>query len=91
MKLSIPGNNKPLKYVSQAREKAAALVKEAEQKAAAIVEQAKLDAGQYTARGQQALAQSARDLIITVGAGVEKVFRPTGERRRGFRPRPSKT
>ncbi len=69
------GEQQAAKIVSQAREKAAALVKEAEQKAAAIVEQAKLDAGQYTARGQQALAQSARDLIITVGAGVEKVFR----------------
>lgn len=68
------GEQQAAKIVAQAREKAAAIVKDAEAQAAAIVEKAKADAQQYTARGQQALAQSARDLLITVGTGVEKIF-----------------
>lgn len=68
------GEQQAAKIVAQAREKAAAIVKEAEAQAALIVEKANADAQQYTVRGQQALAQSARDLLITVGAGVEKIF-----------------
>lgn len=68
------GEQQATKIVAQAREKAAALVKEAEAKSSSIVEKAKADAEQYTQRGQQALAQSARDLLITVGQGVEKIF-----------------
>lgn len=68
------GEQQAAKIVAQAREKAAALVKEAEAKAAAIVEKAEHDATQFTQRGEQALAQSARDLLITVGRGVERLF-----------------
>lgn len=68
------GEQQAAKIVTQAREKAAAIVKDAEAQAAAILEKAKLDAEQLTQRGQQALAQSARDLLITVGTGVEKIF-----------------
>jgi V/A-type H+-transporting ATPase subunit E len=68
------GEQQAAKIVAQAREKAATIVKEAEAQAAAIVEKANTDAQQYTIRGQQALAQSARDLLITVGSGVEKIF-----------------
>jgi len=68
------GEQQAAKIVAQAREKAAALVKEAEARAASIVEKANTEALQLTQRGQQALSQSARDLLITVGAGVEKIF-----------------
>lgn len=68
------GEQQAAKIVSQAREKAAALVRDAEAQAAAIVDKANLEAQQLTQRGQQALAQSARDLLITVGTGVEKIF-----------------
>lgn len=68
------GEQQAAKIVAQAREKAAALIKDAEVSAAVIVEQARQDAEQMTQRGQQALAQSARDLLITIGGGVEKIF-----------------
>lgn len=62
------------KLVAQAKEKAAAMIKDAEAKSAAILEKADKDAEQFTLRGQQALAQSSRDLLITIGQGVEKIF-----------------
>lgn len=68
------GEQQAAKIVSQAREKAAALVKDAEAQAAVIIDKATNEARQLTQRGQQALAQSARDLLITVGSGVEKIF-----------------
>jgi len=68
------GEQQAAKIVIQAREKAAALIKEAEVKAAAIVEKADVDARLFTQRGEQALAQSARDLLITVGRGIERIF-----------------
>jgi V/A-type H+-transporting ATPase subunit E len=68
------GEQQAAKIVTQAREKAAALVKEAEVRAAALVEKAEEEARQFTSRGEQALAQSARDLLISVGQGVEKLF-----------------
>lgn len=68
------GEQQAAKIVGQAKEKAAAMIKDAEAGAAAILEKAERDAEQFTVRGQQALAQSARDLLITVGQGVEKIF-----------------
>lgn len=68
------GEQQAAKIVAQAKDRAAALIKEAEARAAAIVEKADKDSLQFTVRGQQALAQSARDLLITVGGGVEKIF-----------------
>ncbi len=68
------GEQQAARIVAQARDKAAAIVKDAETQAATLIEKAKIDAQQFTLRGQQALAQAARDLLITVGAGVEKIF-----------------
>jgi len=68
------GEQQAAKIVTQAREKAATLIKEAEAKATALVEKADKDAQQFNIRSEQALAQSARDLLITVGRGVEKIF-----------------
>jgi V/A-type H+/Na+-transporting ATPase subunit E len=59
---------------SKAKEKAAALVKEAEQKAKDIIAKAEKDAEQYTERSTRTLEQVARDLLITVGQGVENIL-----------------
>jgi V/A-type H+-transporting ATPase subunit E len=68
------GEQQATKIVAQAREKAAALVKDAEVKAAAIVEKADQEAKLFTQRSEQALSQAARDLLISVGRGVEQIF-----------------
>ncbi|HMP89981.1 MAG TPA: hypothetical protein PJ991_07260 [Kiritimatiellia bacterium] len=68
------GEQQAAKIVTQAKEKAAALIKEAEQKAATIVEKADADARLFTARGEQALSQAARDMLIRVGQGIERIF-----------------
>ena len=60
--------------VAKAKEKAAALVKNAEEKAKKRLEKADVDAVAYTERSQKTLEQSARDLLITVGSGVETLF-----------------
>ena len=67
------GEKQAAQLLAQAREKATALLREAELKAQAYLEQAEQDAQQYTQRSQQTLQQAARDLLITVGQGVEAV------------------
>lgn len=59
---------------SKAKEKAAALVKEAEEKAKALIAQAEQDALQYTERSTRTLEQVSRDLLISVGQGVENIL-----------------
>ncbi len=68
------GEQQASKIVSQAKEKAAALVKEAEDKAKAIIQTAEKDAGAFMERSNKTLLQSARDLLITVGEGVENIL-----------------
>lgn len=60
--------------VSQARQQAATIVKEAEEKSAAIVKQAEQDSTVYTERSRKTLEQAARDLLITVGQGIERLM-----------------
>lgn len=60
--------------VAKAKEKAAALLKEAEAKATARLQQAELDAKVYAERSQRTLEQAARDLLITVGQGIENIL-----------------
>ncbi len=59
---------------AQAREKAAALVRDAEQKAAALLQKAEKDSEVFVERGRRTLEQAARDLLITVGQGVENIL-----------------
>ena len=59
--------------ISQAKEKAAKLVAEAEAKAEAAKKKAEAEAEAFAARSVQTLKQAARDLLITVGQGCEKV------------------
>lgn len=59
--------------ISQAKEKAAKIVKEAEQKAHETLLKAKNESEAFAERSVKTLEQAARDLLITVGQGCEKV------------------
>jgi len=60
--------------LSQAKEKAAAGVRAAEAKATALTAKAETDAEVFTQRSIATLEQSARDLLITVGQGIENIL-----------------
>lgn len=60
--------------VSKAREQAAALVKDAESRASAILLKADKDSEAFALRNKKTLEQAARDVVITVGQGIEKIF-----------------
>lgn len=68
------GEQQAAQLVAQAKDKAAALVKEAEARAQALVQKAEQDAQQYTERSKQTLQQASRDLLISVGQGVDQIF-----------------
>lgn len=57
-----------------ARQKASAIVQEAEEKAKAALEKADRDALQFTERSHRALDQAGRDLLISVGNGVQEIL-----------------
>ncbi len=63
--------------ISQAKDKAAKLVAEAEEKAHAILRKAKDESEAFAERSVKTLEQAARDLLITVGQGCEKVATET--------------
>jgi len=60
--------------VAQAKAQAAALVKEAEAQAQAILQKAERDSQVFVERGRKTLEQAARDLLITIGQGIEKIL-----------------
>lgn len=60
--------------LAQARERAAGLLKEAEAGARARLEKAEKDAEVYVERSTRTLEQAARDLLISVGQGIENVI-----------------
>jgi V/A-type H+-transporting ATPase subunit E len=59
--------------LSQAKEKAARIVAEAEEKAHSALLKAKNESDAFADRSVKTLEQAARDLLITVGQGCEKV------------------
>jgi V/A-type H+-transporting ATPase subunit E len=63
--------------LSQAKEKAAKLVTEADQKAADLLAKSETEAEAFAKRSVRTLEQAARDLLITVGQGCEKVVTET--------------
>ena len=63
--------------LSQAKEKAAKIVAEADQKAHAALLKAKNESEAFAERSVKTLEQAARDLLITVGQGCEKVVTET--------------
>ena len=60
--------------LSQAKEQAAKTVREAEEKAKALIAKAEKDAEVYTQRSIATLEQAARDVLITVGQGIENII-----------------
>ena len=60
--------------LAQAKAKAAQTVREAEIKAKELVAKAQADAEIYTERSTATLEQAARDLLITVGQGIENII-----------------
>lgn len=60
--------------LAQAREKAAQIVREAEDKAKTLAAKAQADAEIYTERSTATLEQVSRDLLITVGQGIENII-----------------
>ena len=65
---------KAAEILAQAKEKAAQTVRDAEAKAKALVAKAETDAEVFTQRSIATLEQSARDLLITVGQGIENII-----------------
>lgn len=63
--------------ISQAKEKAAKIVAEAETKALDTLQKSKSESEAFAARSVKTLEQAARDLLITVGQGCEKVVTET--------------
>lgn len=60
--------------LAQAKETAAQMVRDAEAKAKERVAKAETDAEVYTQRSTATLEQAARDVLITVGQGVENII-----------------
>jgi V/A-type H+-transporting ATPase subunit E len=60
--------------LAQAKEKAAQMVRNAETKAKDLVAKAETDAQVYTQRSTATLEQAARDVLITVGQGIENII-----------------
>ena len=60
--------------VSKANTQATDLVKAAQEKAEAILKKAQSDTEVYTERSIKTLEQAARDVLISVGHGVERLF-----------------
>ncbi len=60
--------------LAQAKTKAAQIVRDAESKAKELVSRAQADAEVYTERSTATLEQAARDLLITVGQGIENII-----------------
>jgi V/A-type H+-transporting ATPase subunit E len=59
--------------ISQAKDKAARIVTEAEEKAHNLLKKAQTESEAFAERSVKTLEQAARDLLITVGQGCEKV------------------
>jgi V/A-type H+/Na+-transporting ATPase subunit E len=60
--------------LAQAKEKAAQTVRDAEAKAKSLIAKAESDAEVYTQRSTATLEQAARDVLITVGQGIENIM-----------------
>jgi len=67
-------NEEAAAIISQAKEKAAKIVAEAEKKAYETLKQAETKSAAFAERSVKTLEQAARDLLITVGQGCEKII-----------------
>lgn len=62
------------RIVSEAKARAKALVAEAERESAARIEKARTESDLFTRRSENAIAQAARDLIISVGDAITETL-----------------
>jgi V/A-type H+-transporting ATPase subunit E len=62
------------RILSEAKTKAAQTVKDAEAQAKALLEKAEKDSQAYTERSKKTLEQAARDVVLEVRQGVEKII-----------------
>ncbi len=67
------GEKQAAEILAKAKQQAAQIVAEAERKAQERIASAEKEAEQFTERSMKALQQAARDLLITVGQGVENI------------------
>ncbi|WP_372846336.1 ATPase [Pontiella sp.] len=63
--------------VSHAKEKAAKIVAEAQAQAQDMLKKAEIESAAFSQRSAKTLEQAARDLLITIGQGCEKVVTET--------------
>jgi len=62
------------RIIADAEKKSANIVTDAEHKAKSLVEKADRDAAAFTERSLNTLTQASRDILITIGAGIDKMF-----------------
>ena len=62
------------RIIADAEKKAATIVADAEHKAKSLIEKADRDAAAFTDRSLNTLNQASRDVLISIGAGVDKMF-----------------
>lgn len=67
-------DQKAEELISNAKQKAAAIVKEAEEQAKQKLEKADVDAQAFAERSKRTLEQASRDLLISIGEGVQAIF-----------------
>ena len=64
-----------MRIISDAREKAAGIVKEAEMKAKEMLEKAEQDARSFAEHGAKTIAHAGRDVLLTVGKGIDTLLK----------------
>ena len=62
------------RIIAEAEKKAAAVVSDAEQKSRALIEKADRDAAAFTERSLNTLSQASRDVLISIGEGIDRMF-----------------
>lgn len=62
------------RIIADAEKKAANIVADAEHKAKSLVEKADRDAVAFTERSLNTLTQASRDVLITIGEGIDRMF-----------------
>ena len=62
------------RIIEDAEKKAATIISDAEHKAKSLIEKADRDAEAFTERSLNTLTQASRDVLITIGEGMDRMF-----------------
>lgn len=62
------------RIIDDAEKRAAKLITDAEQKAQSLLDKADKDAAAYTERSINTLSQASRDVLISIGEGIDRMF-----------------